>query len=92
MAGKIPRAFIDDLIARHDIVDVIDARVKLKKAGKNFSACCPFHNEKPLHFPLAKRNSSTTVLAVVCTATYWISLWNSIDWNLSMQLKSYLLN
>ncbi len=50
MAGKIPRAFIDDLLARHDIVDVIGARVKLKKKGKNYQACCPFHNEKTPSF------------------------------------------
>ena len=45
MAGRIPRVFINDLLARTDIVDLIDARVKLKKQGKNFHACCPFHNE-----------------------------------------------
>ncbi len=44
MAGRIPRNFIDDLIARTDIVDVIDSRVKLKKQGKDYRACCPFHN------------------------------------------------
>ncbi|UTM56914.1 DNA primase [Photobacterium sp. CCB-ST2H9] len=53
MAGKIPRSFIDDLIARHDIVDVIDARVKLKKQGKNYGACCPFHNEKTPSFSVS---------------------------------------
>lgn len=47
MAGRIPRVFINDLLARTDIVDLIDARVKLKKQGKNYHACCPFHNEKP---------------------------------------------
>ncbi len=46
MAGRIPHVFINDLLARTDIVDLIDARVKLKKQGKNFHACCPFHNEK----------------------------------------------
>ncbi|KJF90643.1 DNA primase [Photobacterium leiognathi] len=54
MAGKIPRSFIDDLISRHDIVDVIDARVKLKKQGKNFGACCPFHNEKTPSFSVSQ--------------------------------------
>ena len=44
MAGRIPRNFIDDLISRTDIVDVIDSRVKLKKKGKDYRACCPFHN------------------------------------------------
>ncbi len=46
MAGRIPRVFINDLLARTDIVELIDARVKLKKQGKNYHACCPFHNEK----------------------------------------------
>ena len=50
MAGRIPRVFISDLLARTDIVDLIDARVKLKKQGKNFPACCPFHNEKTPSF------------------------------------------
>jgi len=54
MAGRIPRSFIDDLITRHDIVDVIDARVKLKKQGKNFGACCPFHNEKTPSFSVSQ--------------------------------------
>ncbi|ELY6087165.1 DNA primase [Cronobacter sakazakii] len=50
MAGRIPRVFINDLLARTDIVDLIDARVKLKKQGKNYHACCPFHNEKTPSF------------------------------------------
>ncbi|MDA7746287.1 DNA primase [Psychromonas sp.] len=44
MAGRIPRNFIDDLISRTDIVDIIDSRVKLRKKGKDYRACCPFHN------------------------------------------------
>jgi len=44
MAGRIPQHFIDELIARSDIVDVIDTRVKLRKKGKDYRACCPFHN------------------------------------------------
>ena len=50
MAGLIPQSFIDDLLSRVDIVDVIDKRVKLKKTGKNYSACCPFHQEKTPSF------------------------------------------
>lgn len=50
MAGQIPRVFINDLLARTDIVDLIDARVKLKKQGKNYHACCPFHHEKTPSF------------------------------------------
>jgi DNA primase len=50
MAGLIPQSFIDDLLDRVDIVDVVDRRVKLKKTGKNYSACCPFHQEKTPSF------------------------------------------
>ena len=54
MAGRIPREFIDDLIARVDLVSLIDGRVRLKKAGKNYSACCPFHNEKSPSFTVSR--------------------------------------
>jgi DNA primase len=50
MAGRIPQQFIDELLDRVDIVDVIDRRVKLKKTGKNYSARCPFHDEKTPSF------------------------------------------
>ena len=46
MSGLIPQHFIDDLIARADIVDVLSKRIDLKKAGKEFKAVCPFHNDK----------------------------------------------
>lgn len=54
MAGKIPRDFIDDLLARTDVVDIVDSRVKLKKAGKNYQACCPFHDEKTPSFTVSQ--------------------------------------
>jgi DNA primase len=50
MPGRIPREFIDDLIARIDLVDLIDVRVPLKKTGANYKACCPFHTEKTPSF------------------------------------------
>lgn len=50
MAGLIPQTFLDDLLDRLDIVEVIDRRVKLKKTGKNYSARCPFHDEKTPSF------------------------------------------
>jgi DNA primase len=53
MAGRIPQSFIDDLLARVNIVDVIDGRVKLKKAGKNYSGLCPFHQEKSPSFSVS---------------------------------------
>ena len=54
MSGRIPRDFIDDLLARTDVVDIVDSRVKLKKAGKNYQACCPFHNEKTPSFTVSQ--------------------------------------
>jgi DNA primase len=48
--GLIPQTFIDELIARADIVEVIGSRVALKKAGREYKACCPFHNEKSASF------------------------------------------
>lgn len=50
MNGKIPQQFIDTLLNRLDIVDIINAHVPLKKAGKNHQACCPFHSEKTPSF------------------------------------------
>ncbi|OGI46418.1 MAG: DNA primase [Candidatus Muproteobacteria bacterium RBG_16_65_34] len=53
MAGRIPKPFIDEIILRTDIVDVIDTRVPLKKAGKDYKACCPFHEEKTPSFTVS---------------------------------------
>jgi DNA primase len=50
MAGRIPQTFIDELIARADIVDLVGGRVPLKKAGREYKACCPFHDEKTASF------------------------------------------
>ena len=54
MAGKIPRPFIDDLLSRVDIVDLIGSRVPLRKAGKDFQARCPFHDEKTPSFTVSR--------------------------------------
>lgn len=53
MTGKIPDSFIDDLLARTDIVSVIESHIALKKAGREFVACCPFHNEKTPSFTVS---------------------------------------
>jgi DNA primase len=53
MAGLIPQDFIDDLIARADITEVVGRRVQLKKAGREFKACCPFHDEKTPSFTVS---------------------------------------
>ncbi|MGB2179985.1 MAG: DNA primase [Porticoccaceae bacterium] len=54
MAGLIPQTFIDDLLDRVDIVDVVNSRVPLKKTGKSHKACCPFHEEKSPSFTVAQ--------------------------------------
>jgi len=54
MAGKIPQSFIDDLLVRTDVVDIIDSRVTLKKKGKDYMACCPFHGEKTPSFSVSR--------------------------------------
>jgi DNA primase len=53
MSGRIPQKFIDELLARVDIVDLIDGYVPLKKKGKEYLACCPFHNEKTPSFTVS---------------------------------------
>jgi DNA primase len=53
MAGRIPERFIDDLLTRIDIVDVIQERVTLKKAGRDWSARCPFHDERSPSFTVS---------------------------------------
>ncbi|MGY6275658.1 DNA primase [Methylomonas sp. MgM2] len=55
MSGRIPRQFIDDLLVRVDIVDLIDSRVPLKKVGSNFVARCPFHAEKTPSFSVNRK-------------------------------------
>jgi DNA primase len=53
MRGRIPDKFIDELLARVDIVDVIQERVPLKKAGRDWSARCPFHDERSPSFTVS---------------------------------------
>ena len=54
MAGLIPQSFIDDLLDRVDIIDVVNSRVPLKKMGKSHKACCPFHEEKTPSFTVVQ--------------------------------------
>ena len=51
--GRIPEGFISELIARTDIVSLVESRVKLKRQGREFAACCPFHNEKTPSFTVS---------------------------------------
>ena len=57
MPGRIPQSFIDELVTRVDIVEVIDERVPLKKAGRDFVACCPFHDEKTPSFSVSPQQT-----------------------------------
>ncbi len=54
MSSRIPQDFIDRVIERTDIVDLIDQRVKLKVSGRNYSACCPFHQERTPSFTVSR--------------------------------------
>jgi DNA primase len=54
LAGRIPHPFIDELLNRVDIVDLINSRIPLKKAGKEYQACCPFHDEKTPSFTVSR--------------------------------------
>jgi DNA primase len=53
MAGRIPKPFIDDLVAKADIVEVVGSRVALKKAGSTYKGLCPFHGEKTPSFTVS---------------------------------------
>jgi DNA primase len=53
MAGRIPQEFLDQLLSRVDIVEIIDARVALRKTGREYTACCPFHTEKTPSFTVS---------------------------------------
>lgn len=53
MRGRIPQTFVDELLARTDIVDLIDEYVPLKRQGKDHAACCPFHDEKTASFTVS---------------------------------------
>jgi DNA primase len=55
MAGRIPQAFVDDLLARVDIVELIDEHVPLKRAGHDYQALCPFHDERTPSFTVSPR-------------------------------------
>lgn len=55
MGERIPQAFIDELIARTDIVELINSRIPLRKAGHQHVACCPFHSEKTPSFTVSSQ-------------------------------------
>ena len=54
MAELIPQNFIDDLVQRIDVVEVIGSRIEIKKAGKEYKGLCPFHTEKTPSFTVSQ--------------------------------------
>ncbi len=69
----IPQHTIDQILDRTDIVDLIGQRVKLKKTGRTYSGCCPFHQRKRLLSMFTAINSIITALAVRRTETLFAS-------------------
>jgi DNA primase len=65
---RIPQDFIDNLLERTDIVDVIDSYVKLKRRGRSYTACCPFHEEKTPSFSVTPEKHFIIVLAAALVA------------------------
>jgi DNA primase len=53
MAGRIPQEFLDQVLGRVDLVEIVNARVPLRRAGREFMACCPFHAEKTPSFSVS---------------------------------------
>ena len=53
MAGRIPQEFLDQLLNRVDLVEIVNSRVPLRRAGREFMACCPFHAEKTPSFSVS---------------------------------------
>ena len=88
VVGRIPQNFIDELIARADIVEVIGARVQLKKAGREYKACCPFHNEKTPSFWVSPTSSSITASAAASTARCSASSWITTTWPFRRRSRS----
>lgn len=69
MSGLIPQPFIDDLLNRTDLVELIDGYVPLKKRGNSHIACCPFHNEKTPSFNVVAKNNFIIVLVAALQVT-----------------------
>jgi DNA primase len=59
---SIPQSFVQELIARADVVEIVGSYVQLKKGGANFMGLCPFHSEKSPRSRSVRQSSSTTAL------------------------------
>ncbi len=69
MSGRIPRAFIDDLVGKADIVEIIGSAGAAEEGRREYRACCPFHNEKtPVVLGESRPSSSITASAAAPAA------------------------
>ncbi len=73
MAGLFPQEWLDEVMERNNIVDVVSSYVPLTKRGKNIGASVPFIAKKPLPFPWMRTSSFTTVLGARREETWFIS-------------------
>ena len=89
MAGRIPQDFINDLIDRSDIVEVIGSRIQLKKAGREYKACCPFHGEKTPSFTVSPDKGFYHCFGCGAHGTAIGFLWNMTASSSSRQSKSW---
>jgi DNA primase len=64
MSDLIPQDFIDDLVQRVDIIEVISNRIEIKKSGREYKGLCPFHTEKTPSFTVSQEKGFTIALAV----------------------------
>ena len=76
MVGRIPQSFINELLSRIDIVDVVDGRVALRKAGRDYQGLCPFHNEKTPSFTVAPQKQFYHCFCGATVKDGVFSLWN----------------
>lgn len=79
--GFIAQSFIEDLLSRVDIVDVINSRIPLRKAGRNYMACCPFHQEKTPSFSVVphKQFFNCFGCGIAGSAIKFVMVFDSVD-------------
>ena len=85
----IPKNFIQDLLNRLDIVDVVERYVPLKKAGANFVACCPFHNEKSPSFTVSQTKQFYHCFGCGAHGTAIGFVMNMPAWAMWMRLRNW---
>ena len=71
MPELIPQDFIDDLVQRIDVVEVIGSRIEIKKAGKEYKGLCPFHTEKTPSFTVSPDKGFIIVSVAALMELHW---------------------